>query len=641
MKSKILKRAVALVLSAVIAVLPFSPHILALGGDNSGTGEWSGIEGGSSTWDIDHQGYRICIVNESGSPVSNAVDVLYSNNHTMPTSNIAVYNTTRTGGTSSFTCYWTDIGFSSNSVTSNNPPAALIWSGGPIGNGTAVSEWFGVEANAHKVINAKRNASYIFTFNSSSAQNLITEGKTVVEVMQEKGYLLTVEPITWFKPCNTDNSLTYPKYIYGTIYNICKWYYDNNALVNTNLGGGTRGGYYGNVIHCLWTSMYIESNIIGLTGSSSASTFTAYDSSTLAEMYSAMQTLGAGIHVYRLGSGANGTITAVIWYGTETNGVWSWSYTTETADAAKVVSLNSTVNKFYNGHTYQQYALSRSGDASSGTFSLSSESMLTNTAVFTVSPAGGSSSGPVSYLNNLRTASGSNKNRYVYNAYITNDVKDLLESGDLKAVHFVFCYSQKAAENVLYYPKGTKVITAVTLYNNTGSGFCYYNLGYYYGTDVREDSRASVSFVGKEGSYTWSKSVTQITAAAGTTQLVWIEWTTPTDRDQMTLVATPNKGSLLHEGNPVTGITFTVYLTEPLKENTPPDPKANDSSNGYSNSTKNSYFNSITSGNPSPEHTWTKQDSTSVLKVETDYLIYYYDDGSYSTGWSPIRLHDR
>ena len=61
MKGKILKQAVAVVLSAAITIFPFSPHIFALDGDNSGSGEWSGVEGGDSTWDIDHQGYRICI----------------------------------------------------------------------------------------------------------------------------------------------------------------------------------------------------------------------------------------------------------------------------------------------------------------------------------------------------------------------------------------------------------------------------------------------------------------------------------------------------------------------------------------------------------------------------------------------------
>ena len=77
MKAKKLKRLIATLISAAITVSAIPYSAIAVEGDNSGTGDWNGVEAEGSTWDIDHQGYRLCIVKEDGTPVTNAVDILY------------------------------------------------------------------------------------------------------------------------------------------------------------------------------------------------------------------------------------------------------------------------------------------------------------------------------------------------------------------------------------------------------------------------------------------------------------------------------------------------------------------------------------------------------------------------------------
>lgn len=315
MKRKILKQIAALVTAAAVTLTYLPTGVFAISGDNSGAGSWGGVSGGYSTWNDDHQGYRICIVNSHGTPVSNAVDILYR--EAPSASETITYHTTRTGGTSSLKLYWTDIGFSSNSIYSNDPPTALEWkyyadgTQGPEGNGDAVNTWFNTEGNAPRILNATYNGSYIFTFSSAEDKNLISGGKTVADVIQSNGYYLTVEPITWFKPLSSDQSTEYSKYIYGTIYNICKWYNDNSDDVVAHVGAN--GGFYVNVIHCLWTSMFIKSNVLGLTGSPYKTTFTQYDGSEIVTLYNAMETLGAGLHVYYFGDDSKGDIILTLW----------------------------------------------------------------------------------------------------------------------------------------------------------------------------------------------------------------------------------------------------------------------------------------------------------------------------------------
>ena len=84
MKAKKLRRLIAALTATAITVSATPYSTLAIEGDNSGTGDWNGIEAEGSTWDIDHQGYRLCVVKEDGTPVTNAVDILYSNGHNLP-----------------------------------------------------------------------------------------------------------------------------------------------------------------------------------------------------------------------------------------------------------------------------------------------------------------------------------------------------------------------------------------------------------------------------------------------------------------------------------------------------------------------------------------------------------------------------
>lgn len=209
LKAKKLKLLIAALTAAVMTVSAIPYSALAVEGDNSGTGDWNGVEAEGSTWDIDHQGYRLCIVMEDGTPVTNAVDILYSNGHNLPNESESKYNySSRTGGNRDGYYYWTDLGFSSNNTNAfDTPPAALYWDGGPVGNGTEVNSWFtSDEINSQKILNAQNNEGYIFTFNSSDDKDLVNSGKSIKEVVKSEGYLLTVEPITWFKPCNSDNT---------------------------------------------------------------------------------------------------------------------------------------------------------------------------------------------------------------------------------------------------------------------------------------------------------------------------------------------------------------------------------------------------------------------------------------------------
>ena len=111
MKAKKLRRIIATLTAAVMTVSAIPYSALAVEGDNSGTGDWNGIEAEGSTWDIDHQGYRLCIVTEDGTPVTNAVDILYSNGHNLPDFNeTKQFLTSRSGGNRDGYYYWTDLG---------------------------------------------------------------------------------------------------------------------------------------------------------------------------------------------------------------------------------------------------------------------------------------------------------------------------------------------------------------------------------------------------------------------------------------------------------------------------------------------------------------------------------------------------
>lgn len=629
MKVNKLKQLIAALISAAITVSAIPYSTLAVEGDNSGTGDWNGVEAEGSTWDIDHQGYRLCIVTEDGTPVTNAVDILYSNSHNLPSESESKYNySSRTNGNSNgHRYYWTELGFSSNNTNAfDTPPAALYWDGGPVGNGAEVNSWFTTGENGDNVINAKNNGSYIFTFVSDSDKDLVNNGKNVFDVVKSEGYLLTVEPITWFKPCNSDNTKKYPYYLYGTINNICKWYYVNNSLVDRNLDGATAGGFYINVIHCLWTSMYIESDIIGLNGVTSASALTAYNSSNIADMYAAMQSMGAGLHVYRLGKSDD--VTAVIWYGKEKpGGGYDWILQKEKADAERIVQLNRQSSKSYGGLTYIQYALMGTHDNPTG-WRLSDSPNTVTAAAFSenVPDESSSANGPVIFMNGGE----SGEKRY-FSVKNTDEAELVLENYDnLKSAHFVFCYKMEEAENVLYYPKGMRVITSVLLHNNTEEGMYSYN----FGGDLSKETRASVLFTGDENGSEWTKSVTNITVEAGGSQLVWIEWVTPSDLDVMTLTAEPSSGVLINDDEQVGRIIFTVYLYDPLAERTPPDPRPTDKSNGFSVSTmENIYGSNETTDDV--YHSWTVQDSVSWLVVRVKSLTFHYSDGSSSSGAGP------
>lgn len=61
-----------------------------------------------------------------------------------------------------------------------------------------------------------------------------------------------------------------------------------------------------------------------------------------------MQSMGAGLHVYRLGKTTE--VTALIWYGMEKpEGGYKWTFQKEQADAEKIVQLNRLSSKTYEG----------------------------------------------------------------------------------------------------------------------------------------------------------------------------------------------------------------------------------------------------------------------------------------------------
>ncbi len=633
MKVNKLRKLIAALTATAITVSAIPYSALAVEGDNSGTGDWNGVEAEGSTWDIDHQGYRLCIVKEDGTPVTNAVDILYSNGHNLPAFNeTKQFLTSRTGGNRDGYYYWTDLGFSSNNTNaSDTPPAALYWDNGPVGNGAAVNAWFtSNEINSQKILNAQNGGHYIFTFKSDDDKSSVNDGKSIKEIIKSKGYLLTVEPITWFKPCNSSNTIKYPYYIYGTINNICKWYYLNNELVRQNLGGATGGGFYVNVIHCLWTSMYIESNIIGLGGVTSASSLTAYNSSDIADMYTAMQSMGAGLHVYRLGKTAE--VTALIWYGKEKpDGGYEWTFQKEQADAEKIVQLNRLSSKTYEGAAYIQYAIEGTHDNPTG-WRLSDSPNTAPAVAFSENiPANRvKADGPESFMN----GGDSGEKRY-FSVSDTEEAELIMNNhSNLKSVHFVFLNKLKEAENVLYYPKGMKVVTSVLLYNDTSDHMYYYDLTESIMTDAGlefgscyEDSRASVTFSGSEGDNVWTQTVTGITVEKDTSQLVWLEWTTPDNLDVMTLTVTPSAGTLENNDEKVNRIIFTVYLYDPFAEKTPPDPRPDDKADGFKTSLSENFYNGSKLSGSIPPHSWTVRDSISELSLSVSSYWYYYTDG--------------
>ena len=95
----------------------------------------------------------------------------------------------------------------------------------------------------------------------------------------------------------------------------------------------------------------------------------------------------------------------------------------------------------------------------------------------------GGANDPVTFMNGGE----SGEKRY-FSVKNTDEAKLVLENHDnLKSAHFVFCYKEKEAEDVLYYPKGMRVITSVMLHNNTGDGMYCYN----FGTGLSKDTIAN------------------------------------------------------------------------------------------------------------------------------------------------------
>lgn len=299
----------------------------------------------------------------------------------------------------------------------------------------------------------------------------------------------------------------------------------------------------------------------------------------------------------------------------------------EQADAEKIVQLNRLSSKSYGGLTYMQYALMGTYDNPTG-WQLSDSPNTVTAAAFSENLPSESNraNGPVIFMN-----SGASGEKRYFSVKNTDEADLVLKNYDnLKSVHFVFCCKIEEAENVLYYPKGMRVITSVLLNNNTDDGMYSYN----FGEDLSKDTRASVYFTGDENGSIWTKSVTEITIEQGSSQLVWIEWITPTDLDVMTLTAEPSSGALVNNDENVGRIVFTVYLYDPFAEKTPPDPRPADKPNGFSVSEmERIYNNSVTTDEIS--HSWTVQSSVSWLTRSVISLTFYYSDGSSSSGSGP------
>lgn len=335
------KRILALFTAAVITLcsLPSFCFVSAVDGDNSGTGADGGYANISgSTWNEWQQGYRFCIVDENGAAVSNAVDILF----TPRPSNSVFGLSSRTGGTATKYILWSDLGIT--------PPFAVAWNGGPIGNGENFKNWFASGNNAKIILKRQIGTSYIFTFSKADDKALVASGKSPYDVCNSQDYYITIEPLTWFVPCNwntetkTMGNIHYDKYIYGTIYNICGWYKNTSGASKY----GISGGGYSNVLGVMWQSMYTIGGLGSAIDGVSQSEVIAYSNTTnnLGVVYDKLSSgFGAGMHVYYLGGSSGGDGGAGS--GGSSNpvpggiGLGSYSYPTSTTVITSVTLMNT------------------------------------------------------------------------------------------------------------------------------------------------------------------------------------------------------------------------------------------------------------------------------------------------------------
>lgn len=291
-----MKKIISVLLALAIAICALPMSVFAIDGDNSGTGADGGYTSVSgSTWNTPQQGYRFCICDKKGVPVTNAVDILFT---AFPTNSERMYSS-RTGGTVGAAVLWSDVG-----VT---PPYAVAWNGGPVGNGETFKNWFTSGSNAKSILTYAKNGIYVFAFNNAADRALVSGGKTPYEVCSDKDYYITIEPITWFVPAAWNSAAgkvsatNYGKYIYGTIYNICGWY--KNTSGSSKYGSG--GGAYSNVLNVMWQSMYTIGGLGTSVSGVNASDVISYADTTnnLATIYSKLSGgFGAALHVYYLGA---------------------------------------------------------------------------------------------------------------------------------------------------------------------------------------------------------------------------------------------------------------------------------------------------------------------------------------------------
>lgn len=153
------------------------------------------------------------------------------------------------------------------------------------------------------------------------------------------------------------------------------------------------------------------------------------------------------------------------------------------------------------------------------------------------------------------------------------------------------------------YPTNTWVITPVTLANMKAGGTWTAA-----DEDITTEAPASVTF-----SYNrTSKTVTDIVIPKGGTQLVWIKWKTPSSPTSFSMTTSTTNGYFVNPrataeyNRYASALTLSITIYDHDRENTPPDPTADDKGTdfGYSKTAANNALNVLKRSSGTTSTSW-------------------------------------